>query len=117
MGEGCCADQQGYQKGAVAQQPAYIRTGFVRKVYSILTVQLLITTAIVYPIVTQLKREWVIHHMPLYYVASFGSLLAVLCVSCCCTEVAKRFPLNYFFLLFVTVCISITTGFLCTFYS
>lgn len=114
---GCCAVQHGDLKGPVAAQPAYIRQGFVRKVYSLLTMQLLLTIAIVYPIVTILKRTWVLQHMTLYYAASFGSLTAVLCVSCCCQSVARKFPMNYFFLFFVTVCMSITTGFLCTFYT
>merc|ERR1711879_332182 len=46
-----------------------------------------------------------------------GSLVAVLGVGCCCMDVARKFPTNYLFLFFVTVCQAVMVGFISAQYS
>lgn len=114
---GCCGEEQHQAKGPVSAQPAYVRNGFIRKVYSLLTMQLILTAVIVYPFVTYGTAKWVHAHMALYYASLFGCLALMLGVGCCCQSVARKFPLNYIFLLLVTVSMSVMVGFVCVFYT
>lgn len=92
-----------------------IRNGFIRKVYGILSVQLFLTGAIAFPI--QQNPEWVSQNEDLCRIAMFASLFAVFGVSCCCYEMAKKFPFNYMFLFFVTACQGLIVGFICSMYT
>jgi len=93
-----------------------IRSGFIRKVYGILTVQLLLTGVIAYPI-TQMDQAWVIQNRPLCQACMIISLVLVLGVSCCCSEIARKVPYNYIFLLVVTVCEAVIVGFISAMYT
>eukprot|EP00928_Gymnodinium_smaydae_P031630 TRINITY_DN23156_c0_g2_i2.p1 TRINITY_DN23156_c0_g2~~TRINITY_DN23156_c0_g2_i2.p1 ORF type:complete len:316 (-),score=48.84 TRINITY_DN23156_c0_g2_i2:113-1060(-) len=104
-------------RGPIGAQPSYIRRDFVRKVYSILTVQLLITVAIVYPFVTSVSQEWVAQNMSLYYMSAFGSLALMIGVTCCCQQAVRVFPWNYGFLLAITLCMGVMLGFVSTIYT
>merc|ERR1712070_132853 len=46
-----------------------------------------------------------------------ASLGAVVGVSCCCTELARKVPYNYMFLLLVTVCEAVIVGFVSAMYT
>lgn len=98
--------------GAVDRE---VRSGFVRKVYGILSAQLVLTTLIALPI--QLNPEWVIMHRSVAQVAMFASIGLVVGVGCCCKEVARTYPYNYVFLLLVTVCESVIVGFISAMYT
>jgi len=100
----------------IGSAPAYIRTGFVRKVYSLLVVQLLLTFMIALPF-KQMSTAWVMSHLWLYKLAVFGSLGLVVGVVCCCQQAARTYPTNYMFLLLVTVCQAVAVGFITTRYS
>jgi len=93
-----------------------VRSGFIRKVYGILTVQLILTGAIAIPICS-MDEEWVIQNLPLCSVCMIISLVLVLGVSCCCYEVARKVPWNYIFLFVVTVCESVIVGFISATYA
>jgi len=101
-----------------ANWDAQTRIGFVRKVLlerlisALLSVQLMITAVIAFPIQLVATPDWIQQNWYLYRLAMFGSLAAVLGVSCIAPEVARTFPMNYVFLLFVTVCESIMVGFI-----
>mmetsp|Transcript_55848 Transcript_55848/g.130699 ORF Transcript_55848/g.130699 Transcript_55848/m.130699 type:complete len:240 (-) Transcript_55848:76-795(-) len=85
-----------------------VRLGFVRKVYGILTTQLLITVAVAAPIA--------IAGPP--FVQKFGWLMwlglalymAMACVSICCREVMRKFPQNYVVLGALTIGLSLVVG-------
>jgi FtsH-binding integral membrane protein len=102
-------------KESVAAVDQQIRSGFVRKVYGILSAQLVLTTLIALPI--QLNPEWVITHRSVAQIAMFTSIGLVVGVGCCCQEVARKYPQNYVFLLLVTVCESVIVGFISAMYT
>lgn len=93
-----------------------VRNGFIRKVYGILSVQLLITGLIAIPI-QQMPKRWLIENQSLAQAAMLMSLVAVLGVSCCCANAARVFPWNYMFLLVVTVCEAVIVGFISAMYT
>jgi len=93
-----------------------IRSGFIRKVYGILSVQLLVTGAIAFPI-SRMPLEWVKQNIMLCQACMLTSLVLIVGVSCCCQEVARKVPYNYIFLILVTICESVLVGFICTFYT
>ncbi|KYN00953.1 Glutamate [NMDA] receptor-associated protein 1, partial [Cyphomyrmex costatus] len=79
-----------------------IRNGFIRKVYSILMCQLLITlgmiTLLLYHKPTQL---WVRSHSELFWVALALTLVLIVCIACC-TNVRRKAPMNFIFLFLFT---------------
>jgi len=93
-----------------------VRSGFVQKVYGILTVQLVITALIAAPIAQQ-DPYWVASHASICQGCMIVSLVAVLMVSCCFQKVARQVPYNYMFLLLVTVCEAVIVGFVCAMYT
>lgn len=94
----------------IAQAPPYIRSAFIRKVYSILTVQLLVTFGLALYMNTQLPVTWAQQNYPILMFASVGTIALMFGVSCCCSHVMRSFPQNYIFLGLITLGISITTG-------
>merc|ERR1719215_2194978 len=88
-----------------------VRAGFVRKVYSLLAVQLVVTTAIAAPLALMQKQE-IMGHIWLMYLATFVSLAVMLGVTCCCQEVARKVPYNYIFLFTIRICEGIIVGFI-----
>jgi FtsH-binding integral membrane protein len=96
--------------------PAYIRTAFVRKVYSILSVQLLATCVIGY-VTNSYVEEHVRMARPLYmmsFVLTLGTLCAVMC---CCKSAARTFPQNYALLSLITLGMSLMVGIITAQYS
>lgn len=111
-------DSKAYSgSGPICQAPSYVRADFVRKVYSILCVQLILTVAITLPMNLYMKPADVQNNKGLYYAALGVSMGAIIGVGCCCQQAARTFPYNYIFLLVVTVAMSITTGFVTAMYS
>mmetsp|Transcript_110047 Transcript_110047/g.206321 ORF Transcript_110047/g.206321 Transcript_110047/m.206321 type:complete len:253 (-) Transcript_110047:79-837(-) len=96
-----------------------VRNGFIRKVYGILSVQLVITAGIVYGMLYEVEKDPSILYRygsaPLY--ACLAALVLVLSVRCCCVSVARTFPSNYLFLLAVTLLESFIVGFISSFYT
>jgi hypothetical protein len=103
--------------GPIWEAPSYVRADFVRKVYSILTVQLILTVAIALPMNLFMEPADVQNNKGLYYAALGVSMGAIIGVGCCCQQAARTFPYNYLFLLVVTVSMSIMTGFVTAMYS
>jgi len=96
--------------------PAYVRGQFIQKVYTILVIQLFITAAIAFPFTT-MKADFLRQNMWLFYVGSYGSLLMVICVTCCCNQIIRTFPYNYMFLFTFTVLEAVTIGFFSAMYT
>lgn len=99
----------------VYEVPAYIRTQFIQKVYSILVAQLLVTVAIATPI-QFVSNDWLKKNIWLYWFAMFGSLFLILGMTCCCMQAAQRFPTNYLMVFGFTVLESIVVGFVSAMY-
>lgn len=93
-----------------------VRSGFVRKVYGILSCQLILTVAVAFPI-QQMNHEWIRQNIQLAQGACLASLVAVLVVTCCFRSLANKVPYNYIFLGFVTVCEAIMVGFISAMYT
>lgn len=100
----------------VAQTPAYIRSGFVRKVYSILAAQLLLTVLIATPFHLYVTQEFVATHMSLYYLSLGATLGLVVGMACCCEQAARTFPTNYALLFALTALESVMVGFVVSLY-
>ncbi|XP_054738608.1 protein lifeguard 1 isoform X1 [Anastrepha obliqua] len=93
-----------------------VRKGFIRKVYSILMVQLLITfgfiTVFIY--VTEVK-DWVHRTQWIVWVALAILLVTMICMACC-EGVRRKTPLNFIFLLIFTLAESFLLGIVATYY-
>lgn len=81
-----------------------IRLGFIRKVYGIISFQLLITTIVVYfSIYNQFLNRFMLSYPGFNYLCFFGVLFTEIPIFCC-PSVASKVPLNYVLLLIFTLC-------------
>ena len=91
-----------------------IRIGFIRKVYGILSVQLLITVGItLLSFLNDSFANFQRNNIALLYVSIFSSLIISL-VIICVRKVARSVPLNYILLGVFTLCESYFVSFLCS---
>mmetsp|Transcript_25595 Transcript_25595/g.56441 ORF Transcript_25595/g.56441 Transcript_25595/m.56441 type:complete len:249 (-) Transcript_25595:140-886(-) len=86
-----------------------IQQGFIRKVYGILTAQLLLTVVIAGPIST-VGKAWVASHSYLMLISLFMTL-ACICGMSCCGDAARRAPINFILLFTFTAFEAILVGF------
>ncbi|XP_058178074.1 protein lifeguard 1-like [Anopheles ziemanni] len=71
-----------------------IRRGFIKKVYSILTVQLAITFSFVAAVMFHEPTRRLVHRdTPLFWVAFIGMFVSIICISCC-GEMRRKAPMN-----------------------
>jgi FtsH-binding integral membrane protein len=103
-------EEANYVKNASAE----IRNGFIRKVYSILCAQLLLTVvvgAIIYQHADWVERSrWA---LPAALVMSVVTMLAIVC----CKQVSRKFPQNFIVLVVFTTCEGLLLGCGCSKYS
>jgi len=92
-----------------------VRMGFVRKVYSILAAQLLLTCVVAAPITTMDPR-WLQQHTWLLYM-SVAVTLVTICAMSCCQGVARKYPLNYVLLFLFTGFEGVMVGFISAAYT
>lgn len=92
-----------------------IRMGFVRKVYSILCVQLLLTTVIAVPVM-RIPQVWIFQHIAVFY-AVMALQVACLCAMMCCQETLRHYPQNYGFLFTFTATEGVLMGMICSGYT
>lgn len=98
-----------HYQGSIKDASVEIRNGFVRKVYSLLTVQLLLTVAIaapfqMLPLQTVGQLRWI------YYVAT-AVMLSTMCGLICCPRMLREYPTNYVFLFTLTSAMGVLVGF------
>jgi len=93
------------------------RLGFVRKVYGLLSFQLLFTTVFVYLSRTTFKSFFnpqYLDHNPwavsLLWLSVIGEII-IMCMITCCSDLFKQVPLNYFLLTIFTLCESFTVAY------
>ena len=93
-----------------------IRLGFIRKVYGIISFQLLITTIVVYfSIYNQFLNRFMISNPGFNYLCFFGVLFTEIPIFCC-PSVASKVPLNYVLLLIFTLCESYLVAYMTLIY-
>ncbi|XP_063789998.1 protein lifeguard 3 [Pseudophryne corroboree] len=94
-----------------------VRHAFIRRVYAIISVQLLVTVAIIAvftfvdPVCTFVKRN------PAVYYASYAVFFVTYMVLACCQGPRRRFPWNIILLAVFTLAMSFMTGTIASFYS
>lgn len=87
-----------------------VRMGFIRKVYSILMVQLLLTAVVAAPF-QNLSPKMLDQHLWLVYACAILSLVFV-CAMSCCQNLTRQFPTNYILLFAFTACEGVLLGFI-----
>lgn len=92
-----------------------VRMGFVRKVYSLLMVQLALTAAVAAPF-QNVPREWLVTHVWILY-ACIPLSLALVCVMSCFQKTTRSFPWNYLLLFGFTACEGVLVGYVCANYA
>jgi FtsH-binding integral membrane protein len=99
---------------------AAVRLGFVRKVYGILSIQLIITFGSV--LLCQYKpiKEAISSHQALssnlVLISSISFLALFLCLACC-RDLSRKVPYNYVFLFAITLCEAISCSIASSVYS
>ncbi|XP_034479294.1 protein lifeguard 1 isoform X2 [Drosophila innubila] len=87
-----------------------IRKGFIRKVYLILMMQLLITFGFVCLFTfSKATQEWVQHNPALLWIALAVLIVTMICMACC-EGVRRKTPLNFIFLFLFTLAESFLLG-------
>jgi len=92
-----------------------VRRGFVRKVYSILSLQLLITTAIAAPLQT-VSAEWMRRNTWLL-ILSVVMTFVTICAMTCCRDLVRSYPTNYILLFTFTGFEGVMVGFVSAAYT
>ena len=103
-----------------AQIQMSVRAGFIRKVYGILSIQLLITFGFVF-ICQIMPIKYLILRNPafsgnLIIFSSFMFLFLFLCLACC-RGLSRKVPYNYLFLTAITLCEAISCSIASSIYS
>lgn len=87
-----------------------IRRGFIRKVYSILMLQLAVTTAVIALFTFHEPTKRYVRRTPAIYYSSFGIMIVCLLCMACCSSVRRKAPMNFIFLGLFTVAESYMLG-------
>ena len=93
-----------------------IRMGFIRKVYSILSIMLIVWASIVAAFtLSDSAKAFAARSGPLVFVAMGVSIVSLLTLACC-GSVRRQFPMNFICLGIFTLAQSISFGFIVAFY-
>lgn len=92
-----------------------IRNGFIRKVYGILVVMLMVTVGVASPIVT-MTSDQVVDNLWIIPVSLVG-IVATFILICCCEEALRKFPINYIIVGVISVSYGLLVGFISSFYT
>lgn len=100
-------------------EPPEVRNGFIRKVYGILTAQLLVTAVVACPLVmNDALNKWVMQEGQLLLIAVTVLNIALMCgMSCCCEPLMRKFPTNYILLFAFTITEGFLLGVICSQYT
>ena len=92
-----------------------LRNGFIKKVYGIIFVQLLITTAVIYYVmVNESIMQFMLNNTYFIYVCLIIDIAIILAFGC--SKVGQQVPLNYILLIIFTFLESITISYTTIFY-
>lgn len=92
-----------------------IRLGFVRKVYSLLTIQLLLTFGAVCLTFIKEVRTFLQDHFYIFYIAA-GVALIVILLMCCLKKGMTKVPWNYLLLFLWTISVAYMVMTTCAYY-
>lgn len=87
-----------------------IRRGFIRKVYSILMLQLVVTTSIIAIFTYHEPTKRFVRGNTAFFYGSFGVMLVCLICMACCSSVRRKAPMNFIFLGIFTLAESFMLG-------
>ena len=79
------------------------RLGFIKKVYSILSVQLILTVVVCALIGANEDLKHAIHKNPAIFIIAIVVSLSTMCMLACSKDMARSVPLNYILLFLFTV--------------
>ncbi|KAM9321476.1 protein lifeguard 2 [Gastrophryne carolinensis] len=102
---------------SLSWEDANVRRSFIRKVYSILTLQLLVTVAVVALFTFCDPVKEYVQANPIWYWASYAVFFTTYLVLACCSGPRRRFPWNFILLCIFTLSMSYLTGMLSSFYN
>lgn len=94
-----------------------VRHGFIRKVFSLVTAQLLLTSMIAAPFVfyQPAAKQFLFQNQALFVIVSMMPM-AVLCCAMCNPSLLREYPKNYLMLLLFTLGFGLVTGAVCAQY-
>jgi len=100
-------------------EPPEVRNGFIKKVYGILTAQLLVTAVVAAPLVLyEPWKQWVLTEGLVLLIAVTVLNIALICgMSCCCEPLMRKFPANYILLFAFTLTEGFLVGVICSQYT
>ena len=91
-----------------------IRLGFIRKVYGILSIQLLITTILcLIAMISKSFQSFMINNISLAYLMIFLTIILPIIIVCC-RDTMSKVPINYIILLLFTFAESYLVSFICS---
>ncbi|CAD7956332.1 unnamed protein product [Amoebophrya sp. A25] len=93
-----------------------VRHGFVRKVMSLVGVQLLVTAAIAFPFVVYDASGFIQNNQVLITIAMLIPI-ALICYSMCDPSITREYPKNYCFLAAITLAFGLIVGVTCSMYT
>jgi len=110
-------DQEGGAFAGKSFTDKAVRHAFIKKVYLILTAQLLVTLAFVaFFLFHQPTKYWVQRNQWFYW-CSYGTFLVTYIALVCCPSVRRKWPGNFVCLLIFTLAFSYMTATISSFYS
>jgi len=100
-------------------EPPEVRNGFIRKVYGILSAQLLLTAVVATPFVTnEAVKNWVhTNGAPVLIAMTVLNIALLFGMACCCEQSMRTFPTNYFLLFAFTASEGFLVGAICSTYT
>lgn len=107
-------DPENSQIGQLTDYNKKMRADFIKKVYGILTVQLLIT--VLFCIISMTNKavaKFQKHHKEVFWMCVIVNII-ILLVLMCYSESAKKVPINYILLFIFTACQSYLVSYACT---
>lgn len=105
---------------SVGDMPSHVRSGFIQKVYGILSAQLIVTAAVAAPFVlSHSVKAWVRQHPPFIMCVAVLNMLmmCVLVCPCGCEKNLRRFPQNFLLLFGFTMTEGVLVGVVCSAYT
>uniref|UniRef100_UPI00358E294D protein lifeguard 2-like isoform X1 n=1 Tax=Myxine glutinosa TaxID=7769 RepID=UPI00358E294D len=94
-----------------------VRRVFVRKVYLILMLQLLVTFTIVMVFTYCNTVQMFVKSSPAMYWSSYAVFVTTYLILCCCTSLRRKFPYNIILLILYTLALSYLAGVIASFYT
>eukprot|EP00413_Alexandrium_margalefii_P031531 CAMPEP_0204578886 /NCGR_PEP_ID=MMETSP0661-20131031/43177_1 /ASSEMBLY_ACC=CAM_ASM_000606 /TAXON_ID=109239 /ORGANISM="Alexandrium margalefi, Strain AMGDE01CS-322" /LENGTH=241 /DNA_ID=CAMNT_0051587851 /DNA_START=73 /DNA_END=798 /DNA_ORIENTATION=- len=92
-----------------------VRAGFIRKVYALLSVQLVLTVAIAAPFQC-ISHKWLMANWWLMLLSVIMTIVTI-CAMTCCQELTRRYPTNYILLFTFTAFEGCLVGFFSVHYT